>query len=183
MDASPGPPDKTSLPVPTTGAAELRMALDVELFAQGARALADARETRPRNTNRTYDPKQREWQEFCAEKGFEDGKLVYENKVIWAVGTLQDGYSEAKMMEAVRFCWQSQKKQSTESYLRTAVDFLLAHNILLRSESRLEAEFLDFFTIPLPDEGPTPCYLIIIIMDNSKMNPLGQLEYRAIIRY
>jgi hypothetical protein len=52
------------------------------------------------------------------------------------------------MINAVRFCWQGWK-QSTEPYLRTAVDFLLAHNILLRSESRLAAEFPDFFTIPL----------------------------------
>jgi hypothetical protein len=43
---------------------------------------------------------------------------------------------------------------------------------LLRSESRLAAEFPDFFTIPLPGEGPTPCFPIIIIMDNGKMNPL-----------
>jgi hypothetical protein len=49
------------------------------------------------------------------------------------------------MINAVRFRWQGWK-QSTEQYLRTAVDFLLAHNILLRSESRLAAEFPDFFT-------------------------------------
>jgi hypothetical protein len=169
-------------------------------------------------------------QEFCAEKGFEDGELVYKNKVIWflnnrvlareiralqymkvrtttdsvpvrqtlgisavkayvaaiidlwsfqkskglnphtnpcgealngvlrawgrgkhrwqqlefadrAAGTLQDGYNEIKMIEAVQFCWQG-RKQSTELYLYTAVDFLLAHNILLHSESQLTAEFL-----------------------------------------
>ena len=53
-----------------------------------------------------------------------------------------------KMIDAVRFYWQGWK-QSTEPYLRTTVDFLLAYNILLRSESRLAAEFPDFFTIPL----------------------------------
>jgi Centromere DNA-binding protein complex CBF3 subunit, domain 2 len=95
---------------------------------------------------------------------------------------LQDGYDEAKMIDAVRFCWQGQK-QSTEPYLRTAVDFLLAHNVLLRSESRLAAEFPDFFTIPLPDEGPTPCFPMIMIMDNGKMNPLGRMEYGAVMRH
>ncbi|KAF2178737.1 hypothetical protein K469DRAFT_802592, partial [Zopfia rhizophila CBS 207.26] len=93
-----------------------------------------------------------------------------------AVGTLQDGYSEAKMRK-------KQSKQSTEPYLRTAVDFLLAHNMLLRSESRLEAELPDFFTVPLPDKGPTPCYPMIMIMDNGKMNPLGRLEYGAVMRH
>ena len=93
-----------------------------------------------------------------------------------AAGILQDGYDEAKMIDAVRFCWQG-RKQSTEPYLRTAVDFLLAHNVLLRSEFRLAAEFPDFFTIPLPGEGPTPCFPMIMIMDNGKMNPQGRLEY------
>ena len=44
------------------------------------------------------------------------------------------------MIDVVRFCWQS-RKQSTEPYLRTAVDFLLARNVLPRSESPLVAEF------------------------------------------
>ena len=30
-----------------------------------------------------YNPKQKEWREFCADKGFEDGELVCENKVVW----------------------------------------------------------------------------------------------------
>src|SRR5215472_10712470 len=61
-----------------------------------------------------------------------------------AAGTLQDGYNEAKMIDAIRFCWgqtnpawgqaqQKRSKQSTEPYLRTAADFLHAHNMLLRS--------------------------------------------------
>src|SRR6516162_3763629 len=58
-------------------------ALQVELFAHGARTLAQVRETRPKNTNRQYDPKQKEWRDFCAEKGLEDGELVYENKLVW----------------------------------------------------------------------------------------------------
>ena len=272
----------TFLPVPAApaSAVEHRAALDVELFAQGARALAQARETRPRNTNKTYDPKQKEWQQFCAEKGFEDGELVCENKLIWflnervldrelrtsrytkkvnrttadgelvrqtlgpsaiksyvaaivdlwsfqkskginthptprgeglngllrarqraehkrrrleftdrAAGTLQDGYTEAKMIDAIRFCWggyrqrKQQSKQSTEPYLRTAVDFLLAHNMLLRSEARLQAELPDFFTVSLRDEGPTPCYPMIMIMDNGKTNPMGRLEYGAVMRH
>jgi hypothetical protein len=68
--------------------AQHRTALQVELFAPGARALTQARETRPKNTNLSYDPKQKEWRDFCAEKGFEDGELVYENKVIWFLNEL-----------------------------------------------------------------------------------------------
>lgn len=58
-----------------------------------------------------------------------------------AAGTLQDGYDEAKMLDAVQFCWQQGRKQSTELLLRTVVDVLLAHNVLLRSESCLAPNF------------------------------------------
>ena len=101
-----------------------------------------------------------------------------------AAGTLQDGYDEAKMTEAIRFCWQGKNQnKSAEPYLRTALDFLLAHNLLLRSESRLAAELPDFFTISLPNEGPTACFPMIMIMDNGKMNLQGRLEYGAAMRH
>ena len=117
-----------------------------------------------------------------------------------AAGTLQESYSKAKMIEAIRFCWEQgqprqpqlapttkkrkrQSKPSTEPYLRTAVDFLLAHNMLLRSESRLAAELPDLFTIQLPGEGPTPCPAMVMIMDNGKTNQMGRLEYGAVMRH
>jgi len=269
------PADRATGPVgPIHGSVEHRAALQVELFAQGARALAQARETRPQNTNKSYEPKQKEWREFCTDKGFEDGELVHENKVVWfmnervlprslrasrhkrencttadgkpipqtlsigsikayvaaivdlwsfqktkginthpnprgealngllrarsrgehrrrrlefadrAAGTLQDGYDEARMADAIRFCWRPHdSKTSTEPLLRTAVDFLLAHNMLLRSEARRIAELPDFFTLPLPNEGPTPCFAMIMIMDNGKTNQLGRLEYGAVMRH
>jgi hypothetical protein len=45
--------------------------------------------------------------------------------------------------------------------------------------SRLAAEFPDFFMIPLPGEGPTSCFPMIMIMDNGKMNPLGAAGVRG----
>lgn len=76
-----------------------------------------------------------------------------------AAGTLQNGYDEAKMIDAVCFCKQRQNRtQLAKPYLRTTVDFLLAHNILLRSESHHAAEFPGFSTIQLPNEGPTPMF-------------------------
>jgi hypothetical protein len=56
-------PPRRAVRVPTTAkTAQDRAALDVELFEHGARALTQARESRPKNTNRTYNPKQKEWQ-------------------------------------------------------------------------------------------------------------------------
>lgn len=259
-----------------TATPEHYAALDAELCAYGARALTQARENRPKNTNKSYNPKQQEWREFCAEKGFEDGEIVSENKAIWflnervldreirgsrykkrkqrttadgkpirqtlgisavksyvasivdlwsfqkskgmnpnpsprgealngllrarrlgehtrkrleftdrAAGTLQDGYNEAKLIEAIRWCWSRQKwlKQSTEQHLRTATDFLLGHSMLLRGENRLGAQLPDFFSLELPNEGPTPCHAMLMIMDNGKMNQHGRIEYGGVMRH
>jgi hypothetical protein len=59
----------------------------------------------------------------------------------------------------------------------------LSLNILLRSESRLGAELPDFFTMQLPNGGPTPCFPMIVIMDNGKMNTLGKIRYGAVMRH
>jgi hypothetical protein len=108
-----------------------------------------------------------------------------------AAGTLQEGYTEEKMLDIVRACWvgsqdrarRGQHRQSIESHLRTAVDFLFSHNMLLRSESRLGAEFADLFTLPLPNEGPTPCSAMFFLMGNGKTNPSQRIEYGAVIRH
>jgi hypothetical protein len=86
MEPSPAPPAVGDLPPPAAtdaSTAEHRAALDIELFAHCARALAEARESRPKNTFKAYDPKQKEWREFCPDKSFEDGELVTKMKVIW----------------------------------------------------------------------------------------------------
>jgi hypothetical protein len=108
-----------------------------------------------------------------------------------AAGTLQDGYNHDKMIDLVRFCWQGwmqtetkhRKPQAVESYLRTVVDFLLSHNMLLRGESRRKLELADLFTILLSHEGPTPCWPMIMIMNNGKSNPFGRLEYMGVMRH
>lgn len=45
------------------------------------------------------------------------------------------------------------------------------------------AELPDLFIISLPNEGPTPCYPLIMIMDNGKTNTMGRLKYMAVVRY
>lgn len=55
--------------------------------------------------------------------------------------------------------------------------------MLLRGESRRLLEMPDLFTIPLSNEGPTPCWPIIIIMNNRKTNQFGWLEYMGVMRH
>jgi Centromere DNA-binding protein complex CBF3 subunit, domain 2 len=105
------------------------------------------------------------------------------------IGTLLDGYNEKDIVNIVRACWttpltqRSHSGASVEPWLRTAVDFLFSHNMLLRGESRRHAELADLFTISLKNEGPTPCPAMILIMSNGKMNPYGRLEYGGVVRH
>ena len=93
------------------------------------------------------------------------------------------------MVNIVRACWTSFTAQkylspaSMQSHLRTAVDFLLSHNMLLRGESRRSAEFADLFLLPSKNEGPTPSNAMVLIMNNGKTNPFGRLEYGAVVRH
>ena len=48
---------------------------------------------------------------------------------------------------------------------------------------RLGAKLPNFFTIQLPNEGPTLYYTMVMVMDISKMNALGRLEYGAVMRH
>ncbi|KAJ5449533.1 short-chain dehydrogenase [Penicillium daleae] len=106
-------------------------------------------------------------------------------------GTLQDGYSKDKIKDFVRYCWHGwrtidlkhRKPQAQESYLRTAVDFLFSHNMLLRGESCRRLQFPDLFTISLPNEGSTPCWPMIMIMNNGKTNQFGRLQYMGVMRH
>ena len=52
-----------------------------------------------------------------------------------------------------------------------------------RGESRRQLEFPDMFSLCLPDEGPTPCRPMILILDNGKTNQLGNLEYIGVMRH
>lgn len=106
-----------------------------------------------------------------------------------AAGTLLDGYDEDKMVDVVRYCWQQnatgrgQRVKNIEARLRTGLDFLLSHNMLLRSEARRKAEHPDLFTLSLPNEGPTACHAMILVLDNGKTNQFGRLEYGAVFRH
>jgi len=117
-----------------------------------------------------------------------------------AAGTLMDGYTMDELARAVRFCWEgwqlgsegpaktgSKRKRSTtvtpESYLRTAVDILLSHSMLLRGESRRNAELPDLFAIEMKNEGATPCWAMLLIMDNGKTNQFGKIQYGVAVRH
>jgi hypothetical protein len=96
-----------------------------------------------------------------------------------------DGYDSLKMMEGISWCWRegSQARNGPEPYLRTAADFLIGHFMVLRGESRRLAQLPDLVTLPLPNEGPTPCDALILIMGNGKASKHGNIEYMGALRH
>ncbi|EAS32210.3 uncharacterized protein CIMG_13776 [Coccidioides immitis RS] len=237
-------------------------ALMVEMEARVRHALDSALDARPKKTRMQYESRQEEWRHFCRTKGFQDGELVTEQKLLWflsecvvgrpakrschsrdrtnengepvvqtldqsfikscctnsyshsvgqavrallethsrqeherkkaefvdrGAGTLLDGYHEKDIVRLVEYCWQgwseSKKGQSVEPHLRTAVDFLMGHSMLLRGESRRTAQLADLFTLELTNEGPTPCFPMVLIMGNGKTNQMGRIEYATVMRH
>ena len=55
--------------------------------------------------------------------------------------------------------------------------------MLLRGESMRRAEFPDLFTVEMKDEGPTPCWPMLLIMNSGKTNQFNKLEYGVVARH
>ena len=58
----------------------------------------------------------------------------------------------------------------------------LGHFMVLRDESRRLVQVPDLVTLDLPDEGPTPCPALILILRNGEANPDDKVEYMGAIR-
>jgi centromere DNA-binding complex CBF3 subunit-like protein len=54
--------------------------------------------------------------------------------------------------------------------------------MVLRGESRRIAQLPDLVTLSLPNEGPTPCEALILIMRNGKVNKHHKVEYMGALR-
>jgi hypothetical protein len=256
-----------------------QLELQAEVYKAKQRVALHARQARPKNTTKSYTKAQKEWVEFCKERGFADGEMVTEEKLVYflektvlkrpiqssrylnartagdgapivqtlgiagvknyvnsivdhwswqqALGvnshknprghlvrallkahnatedarkrkeyvdrglhTLQDGYTKENIRAIVRYCWTGwredkskyRKPQAQESYLRTAVDFLLSHSMLLRGEDVRGLQLPDMFTIQM-NEGPTPCWPMILMKSQGKTNQFGHIEYMGVMRH
>jgi hypothetical protein len=76
----------------------------------------------------------------------------------------------------------SESGQHVEQYLRTACDLLLDHTMLLRAIQPRACQLPDLFTLEFQNEGVTPCWPVIMVMDQGKTNQFGKREYAACIR-
>ncbi|EDN08635.1 predicted protein [Histoplasma mississippiense (nom. inval.)] len=62
---------------------ERQLQISKDLFLYREKALALALQNRPKNTNKQYLSKQREWWDFYKETSFKDGEMVTERKLVW----------------------------------------------------------------------------------------------------
>lgn len=89
-------------------------------------------------------------------------------------------YGEVALTEARA---EQPKRQAVECFLRTGLDFLCSHNMLIRGESRRTFELPDPSLLELHQQGPTACFAMIAVMDNGKTNQTGRIEYGSVIRH
>ena len=61
---------------------ELNARNNAELRANAQHILTMIQDTRPRNTSVAYEPKQKEFKDFCARKQYQDGETVTEDKLL-----------------------------------------------------------------------------------------------------
>jgi hypothetical protein len=92
--------------------------------------------------------------------------------------TLNDGYKKDQLQEVAEFFLQKDTIQD----LRNRADVLVGYCILSRSQSMRYIEFADMFSLEMPNEGPTPCHALVIIMNRGKTNRGGKIEYGAMMR-
>jgi hypothetical protein len=98
-----------------------------------------------------------------------------------ALNSIMDGYTHEDISAFVRNCYQ--KKKSSERHLRTALDFLIGHYLLLRGDIRRKLELADLNVIDFPDEGLQPCKAWVCIFDNGKTNSTGKKQYMGVMRH
>lgn len=92
---------------------------------------------------------------------------------------MQDGNTTTDTFkQLLNVCLQ----RSTAEGLRDRLAFCLGHFGLLRSDNTLQIELADLASVDLPNEGPSPCFAVTVLLDNGKTNKDGRCEYAAFSR-
>ncbi|MEA2203145.1 MAG: hypothetical protein QOI89_3920 [Solirubrobacteraceae bacterium] len=97
-------------------------------------------------------------------------------------GGLNSGYTDAEFlqMNKLLLVQAAQRPQS----LRTRVDALFGHYLVLRGQARRMAELCDLSIITYPrTEGPTPCHAVVLQTTNGKTNRNGKKNYMGAMRH
>ena len=109
---------------------------------------------------------------------FERIRALHEDR---AIGSILDSYTPDVMMAFVRELWSGNRY--VDQRLRTLLDFLGGHHLLLRGQLQRSAEFADMFVMEFPNEGSQPCHCWIFMIDNGKTNNTGKRQYLGAMRH
>jgi len=97
--------------------------------------------------------------------------------------SLYDGYSldEFRRMQE---CLLHGAATAAAQNLRTRLDVLAGHFFVLRGENRRKLELPDMSLLEYPrEEGPTPCFALVFLLSNGKMNKTGKTQYMGAMRH
>jgi hypothetical protein len=101
-----------------------------------------------------------------------------------AIAGLQDGYNLEqlqKMLDA-QLRWPKEKSWAEAKALRTRLDLLLMHSMMLRSETTRSAELPDFSSLGLPNEGE-PAFAVILTQNKGKTIEQAESGNASTTRY
>jgi len=101
-----------------------------------------------------------------------------------AISGLQDGYTLEqlqKMLDA-QLRWPKEKSWEEAKALRTRLDLLLMHSMMLRSETTRSAELPDFSSLDLPNEGE-PTFAVILTQNKGKTIDQAESGNSSTTRY
>jgi Centromere DNA-binding protein complex CBF3 subunit, domain 2 len=89
------------------------------------------------------------------------------------LSTIRDGYTAKQIPDMTRAVWRDALgPQTSEQSLRTNLDFLFGHAMLLRQRNRLPLELPDLFSLDLPKEGQKgKGWCFVVVMDQGKHHP------------
>jgi hypothetical protein len=93
--------------------------------------------------------------------------------------TIQDTYSSVELNRLSSHFLSIKSARG----LRDRADFLVDHALMARGETTRRMQLPDLFAMELAHEGPTRCVATMVVMDQGKMNQVGQIEYGGFIRH
>ena len=95
------------------------------------------------------------------------------------IGSLQDGYTTSAELRNI---FNSALQRRTAAGLRDRLAMCLGHYALLRSSNILPIELADLSAVDLDNEGPSPCFAVILILREGKTNQEARIEYGSFTR-
>jgi Centromere DNA-binding protein complex CBF3 subunit, domain 2/Transcriptional activator of glycolytic enzymes len=147
-----------------------------------------------RNMNSNPSPRAPGMRDFIKALQRRDTELAKQNYADKGRDTYLDGYTQDQFKDLCDALWKASCPSTaattaggsdairTSCHLRTLVDLLLGHYLAARGQDRRVAEISDLHTFEFPDEGPTPCFPLIMTLRGSKTNQHGRLETMGALR-